>query len=351
MNGPVSCTGIFQSIHRVYHPAWKRAFGVLKVLPSRTPLQVGYYRNSSFRRKLAELAPQHDGILAHLIRTGDYVRDLPMPRFLEMTDAISLAYGRRARLKSGSLLKSLAYRIEADRLLSYERTAIQSFDISILVSTVDRDHLAQSGDAGKIMICPNGVDLNAFPFSYCPDGRTIVFIGNLTSHQNLDAAVYFAGSILPGIRARHPQARLKLVGRIEGGARQSLERYEGVSVTGTIGSIPDAVRGACAGVCPIRFGAGVQSKLLEYMALGIPAVTSPVGLEGLAAVPDRHLLLASAPQQWIDRIRTLLEDRDRGRELAVAARALMERRYSWSDTTAPLCTAIQQRLNVRRTAA
>jgi len=252
MNGPVSCTGIFQSIHRVYHPAWKRAFGVLKVLPSRTPLQVGYYRNSSFRRKLAELAPQHDGILAHLIRTGDYVRDLPMPRFLEMTDAISLAYGRRARLKSGSLLKSLAYRIEADRLLSYERTAIQSFDISILVSTVDRDHLAQSGDAGKIMICPNGVDLNAFPFSYCPDGRTIVFIGNLTSHQNLDAAVYFAGSILPGIRARHPQARLKLVGRIEGGARQSLERYEGVSVTGTIGSIPDAVRGACAGVCPIR---------------------------------------------------------------------------------------------------
>jgi len=345
---PIDSRGLFTAVHRVYHPRWKRACGVLSVLASRTPLQVGYYRNREFSRLVRELAPSHDGILAHLIRAGDYIRDFSMPKFIEMTDAISLAYARTTHLKLGDTLQSLAYRIEISRIEEYERQTLRKFDLAILVSTIDRDHLARNSDAKNILICPVGVDLSAFPFNYSPDGRTIVFIGNLTSHQNLDAAHYFAAEILPLVRARIPAAVFKVVGRIGPKARQSLERHTGVSVTGAVDSVPYAVRGASAGVCPVRFGAGMQTKLLEYMALGIPAVTSPIGLEGLSAEPERHLLLADSPEQWADQVCALLKDREHSRSMALAARSLVEQHYSWTATLAPLCSAIQARLNSSR---
>jgi glycosyltransferase involved in cell wall biosynthesis len=347
MHAPVDAGGVFTSVHRVYHPRWKSACGALSVLPSRTPLQVGYYRNREFSWQLRELAPRHDGILAHLIRTGDYIRDLPMPKFLEMTDAISLAYNRISKIRLGNIFQSLLYRIEASRLKNYEVEIMRSFDLTVLVSAIDRDFLDRGAVADDILVCPIGVELKSFPFNYSPDSRTIVFIGNLTSHQNLDAASFFAGAILPLIRERIPDARFKVVGRIEPRARQALERHAGVMVTGAVDSVPAAVRGASAGVCPIRFGAGMQTKLLEYMALGIPAVTSPIGLEGLRATPNRHILLAASPQQWVDHICCLLKDRERGRTMACAARALVEQHYSWTATLAPLCAAVESRLEGR----
>jgi glycosyltransferase involved in cell wall biosynthesis len=88
----------------------------------------------------------------------------------------------------------------------------------------------------------------------------------------------------------------------------------------------------------------MQNKLLEYMALGIPAVTSPVGLEGLQATPGVHLLLAETPQDWVDHICWLLQSPDHGKSIASAARNLVERCYSWEALIAPLRVAIAKRL-------
>ena len=55
----------------------------LAAIPSRTPLQVAYYRLGRFAARARELAASHDAVLAHLIRTGAAVAGLPGPKFLE----------------------------------------------------------------------------------------------------------------------------------------------------------------------------------------------------------------------------------------------------------------------------
>jgi glycosyltransferase involved in cell wall biosynthesis len=294
------------------------------------------------------LALKHDGILAHLIRTGDYLKPYSIPKILEMTDSLALSYSRTNRVNLKSVMWSVGYKQDAQRLQQYEKSVIDDFDFVVLVSAVDRDFVASKAGSDKTLVCPAGVDVNVYPFDYSPDGSTIVFIGNNTAYHNIDAVLYFLEKVFPAVRSRHPRARFKVVGRIDKKLQTRLARHAGVVVTGQVDNIPNAVRGASVGVCPVRSGAGIQNKLLEYMALGVPAITSSIGLEGLRAMPGRDLLVAQTPGEWADHVCSMLEDPERGRGLAVAARSPVEQHYSWASMIAPLRAAICERLRSRR---
>lgn len=331
--------GIFVRVDRVLHSSLRRLVGSFAAVASRNPIQVGYYHNRAFARRLRELAPSHDALLAHLIRTGSYITDYRLPRIVEMTDAISLAYARTA--KQTRWLRSALYQMEARRLVRYERAIVENCDLAVLVSPVDRDYLFPAGNGLNLMVCSNGVDTRRIPFRFSPDGRTIIFIGKNIAHYNVDGIRYFSEQIFPLVKARRPDAQFKVIGQIRSEFREKLER-RGILVTGSVKCVAEAARNASVAVCPLRIGAGVQNKLLEYMAIGIPAITSSIGLEGLNAIPDVHLMTAAAPSDWAEKICHLLHDRKRAETLALAGREFVEGHHSWHALIAPLTSAISE---------
>jgi len=345
---PLPDDGVFTAIHRILKKPWQSWLSTARALPTRTPLQVAYYRDASFTRRARELAATHDGIVAHLIRTGDVVRDLPGPKFLEMTDAVSLNYTRVRKAQDKRLTdpRTWIYSVEQPRLAPYERSIAADFDVSFLVSDVDRTHLFGDDPAwqDRVLVCPNGVDLAGLPYVGPAEGADLVYIGNMASLQNFDAACYMASDILPAIRARIPQVRLRVVGRIPDDKAAELRKFDGVDVTGEVDSIPEAARGGAVAVAPLRLGAGVQNKVLEYLALGLPTVTTTVALEGLAAVPDRHLLVADGAMDFADTVVRLLRDPELGQRLAVAGREFVETHHRWDAALAPMREAILSRL-------
>lgn len=344
MHAPVPEDGVFSRIHRVFHGRWRRITGSVGTLPTRTPIQVGYYWNGEFDRKLQELAGTHDCLLAHLIRTAPYMARFDMPKILEMTDAISMSYQRTAR--HSDLVRAALYRMEGTRLLNFEREFARICDLNVLVSDVDREFLFPSGGAQNVLVCSNGVDTGSLPFRFEPDGKTVIFIGKNSTRPNMDAIVFFQEEVIPLVQAQLPQACFKVIGQIESGFRKKLES-RGVVVTGEVSAIAQAAAGASVGVCPLRSGAGIQNKILEYMALGIPTVTSPVGLEGLDAVAGVHLVTATDPGDWADKVVALLKDRRMAREVAVAARRFVEAHHSWSAHISTLADAIEGLLRER----
>ncbi len=342
LNSALPDDGIFAQVERLYLPYWRSAFNVLRALTGRQPLQVAYYHSREFGRRLQELLPQHDVCLAHLIRTGDYVRHAGKPKVLEMTDAISLNY---RRIPDSSLLSSaraLIYHLEAKRLQDYERGILNDFDLVSLVSDADRKYLLEGRTLDHVLVCSNGVDLSRLPYSEraAPE-RVVAFIGNMTSMQNLDACQYFAEAVLPMLR-RRGDYKLRAVGRIRQGDARRLERFDGVEVRGNVSSVADSVGNAGVGVAPVRIGAGVQNKVLEYMALGLPVVSSPIALEGLTARPGRELLVADQPEGYVAQIEKLFIDRNYATRLARAARVYVERYHSWSDQLAAFVAKVHQ---------
>ncbi|CBL44194.1 Putative glycosyltransferase [gamma proteobacterium HdN1] len=339
MTMPLPADGVFDRVERVFLSRSRSYLNTLLALGSTTPLQVAYYRSSDFAKAVDRLMPEHDGVLSHLIRCAEYVKESDKPRILEMTDAISLNYERVRQLKNAGGLKAQIYRLESRRLLAYERRIVDAFDLTVLVSETDKVHLV-GAQHDKVMVCSNGVALEHLPFRERHDSQpVIVYIGNMASVQNMDACLYFARDVMPLVTQR-VRATFRVVGRISDGDAERLRAFPNVEVTGAVDGVAEAVEDARLGVCPVRLGAGVQNKVLEYMALGLPVVTSSIGLEGFEAQPERDLLVADTPKEYAEAISRIWDNDAMKEQLAINGHAYVNTHHCWLSRLAPMVDRI-----------
>ncbi|HBA1247999.1 TPA: glycosyl transferase family 1, partial [Escherichia coli] len=185
---------VFKEIHRVYLPKYKSYYNVLKALVTQKPLQIAYYQSDTFKNKYNKLIKQCDAVFCHLIRVADYVKDTDKFKILDMTDAISLNYSRVKKLASKKSLRAIIYSLEQKRLESYERSVANLFDLTTFISSVDRDYLYPN-PGSNIHIVNNGVDTSALRYIKreikIDKPVELIFIGNMYSLQNMDAAKHF----------------------------------------------------------------------------------------------------------------------------------------------------------------
>lgn len=92
------------------------------------------------------------------------------------------------------------------------------------------------------------------------------------------------------------------------------------------------VREMDAGLMPLADTAWTRGKcafkMISYMAVGIPVVVSPVGVNREILEQAEVGLAARSTDEWYDALRALYEDRDLGLRLGAAGRRLVEEKYS-----------------------
>jgi len=333
----------FTEVHRVYLPRSRSCAQTLAALPTPRPMQLAYFYSPRFQRAVERLYKQHDLVLAHLIRTGQYVEHLEgPPKVLEMTDAISMNYARFRENGRRTSPRHRLYAIEAERLKSYEQRTLAAFDLVSLVSDVDRRFLVGGNAAGyrHVRVYGNGVDGGQYPLLGAGTEPVAVFIGNMHTAQNIDACRYFCEEVLPRLAKRIPEIRFRIVGV---GPKKVLRQFAArprVETTGRVASVAEASRGAFCGVCPMRLGAGVQNKVLEYLALGLPAVVTPLGLEGIGAEPERELLVGETASVFAEQIVRLYAGGWLRRRLERDGRAFVSREHDWSRLLGGFCDEV-----------
>jgi glycosyltransferase involved in cell wall biosynthesis len=174
------------------------------------------------------------------------------------------------------------------------RTAAAIVSISAAITA---ELTAAGYDPARIVALPNGVPVPDAPWQPRPDWHAApqaVFVGRLAPEKGLDRLI----AAWPAVRARHPAARLTLVG--EGPARPALaEQIARLGLTGAV-ALPGAVadpagwlRAADLFVLPSR-EEGMSVALLEAMALGMPLVASDIPGNRRLITADVHGRLAPA---------------------------------------------------------
>jgi polysaccharide biosynthesis protein PslH len=293
---------------------------------SRDPLQVLYYSSAGFGRRVSELARDRRFDLAHafMLRMTPYLELVQAPRVLDAMDSMQLRMQRNAAVERS--WKRVAFREELRRVTAYERRIADSVDALLVVSKHDASFFPNA----RVEVVPNGVDVASFaPKAAAQRPGTIVFSGTMSYAPNVHAAHWFADECLPLIRESVQDASFVIAGASPHPSVRRLGRRPGVTVTGFVESMADTLNSAAVAVAPMLSGAGIQNKILEAMACGLPVVTTTTGLGGIAAVPGRDLVVADDAFAFADAVAAFLRDPVRASVVGRSARSLVLDHYTW----------------------
>jgi glycosyltransferase involved in cell wall biosynthesis len=245
---------------------------------------------------------------------------------------------KRMRENAAWFLKPL-YRLEESRIKRYEGMLVTEFDHTMVVIDPDADLLlaglspAQREVAAvKISAIPIAVDTRILqPVERVAASRNILTLGSLNYPPNADGIRWFMRDIFPLVRAAMPEVTLTVIGKnpppdfhVMAAAADSK-----ITVTGYVDDLDPYMAAAALLVVPVRAGSGMRVRLLEAFARAMPAVTTTIGMEGIAAEDETHLLIADTEQDFAAATVRLLRDAELQACLAKNGRQLAESSYDW----------------------
>jgi sugar transferase (PEP-CTERM/EpsH1 system associated) len=316
--------------------------GLLGALLRGHPLQVGWFHNPRQLDAIlkATESQSYDIAYCYYLRSAETLRHISAERPLFKILALQLSQSlntRRMMENKLGLPHRVIYAIEHRLVRSYEARIWRHFDRTVLIGPRDVQEIrAACVDAGvpeidNVIYCAHGVDAERFAprADVAPEPGLVVFSGGMNINTNINAVVWFAEEVWPQIKAAAPTAKLRIVGRNPTRPVRQLAELTDVEVTGRVTDTADHIARATVCVNPMLIGAGMQNKLLEYMAMAKPVVATSVANEGIGAPPDECLLIEDTPRGFADAVVRLLRDPARSAQLGMAARRYVERHWTW----------------------
>ncbi|CAM4050386.1 glycosyltransferase family 4 protein [Roseateles saccharophilus] len=232
-------------------------------------------------------------------------------------------FERHARTAASAPLRWL-WASQAAKMRRFEREALAGFTRVVAVSERDAKMFAENDGLTTARAIPTGVDLDFFSWQAPADGMpTVVFTGSMDWEANVDGIRFYLEEVWPLVRARVPDAQLRVVGK-NPPASLVQRNLPGVSFTGFVDDVRDHTRDAQAFVIPLRVGGGTRIKAFEAMAMGLPVVSTTIGIEGLDVDDGVHFLRADGVEALADATCKLLADAALRLQLSRAARELVE---------------------------
>jgi glycosyltransferase involved in cell wall biosynthesis len=254
-----------------------------------------------------------------------------IPVVADLCDATSVRL--RGQLRHAQPARRLVLALEYAHVRELERRFVREATHLLFASARDRDALAPANEPERASVVPNGVDLEYWRrSSTVRGGCDVVLTGAMSYPPNEDAALWLVESILPRVRRTVPDARLWIVGRDPRPRLVRAGRQRGVTVTGTVADVRPYLDRATVLAAPLRFGAGIQNKLLEALAMQLPVVASPLAAAGLRTADGQSppVQVAADAETFAAALTERLADV--GRDPHGAGRAFVARHFAWRTT-------------------
>jgi glycosyltransferase involved in cell wall biosynthesis len=274
-------------------------------------------------------ARHYDLVIASQLHMAPYA--LLVPNTRRLLEEVELTLLRDQFRNQQRVTSRLRFGLTWWKTQRYVAGLLRHFAGATVVSDDERNLLrALAPQHCHIAVVPNGVDTTGCAGDFgAPEPDTLIYPGALSYDANLDATTYFAGSILPIVRVRRPNARLRITGRVLPPQIEAFHPAEGIEFTGYLPDVRPAVARAWAEVVPLRKGGGTRLKVLEALALGTPVISTSKGIEGLDLVPEHDVLVADTAEAFASQTVRLLEDPALRQRLAGNGQ-LAAARYDWS---------------------
>lgn len=234
-----------------------------------------------------------------------------------------------------------------------EKRSIENADIVLVVSKEDINKFHEILDVKRkknIFIIPNGVDCSKITLTSLKerqmakkrlglDGKKIILFTGSIHAPNLEAIRIIQEEI--GKDAKDKNTIFLVVGSVGEG----LTSYKNIIFTGFVKDVSIYLQAADLAICPLLFGSGTSLKMLEYMAYGLPVISTTIGARGLDAIHKKHVIISEISDftYWISEV---LANQELYSNISINGRKFVEERYDWKNIASKSVNIYKQFLNM-----
>ena len=208
---------------------------------------------------------------------------------------------------------------------------LNCYDEVVTLTDVDRKELQASGVTVPITVSPASV--NASLMDYNGWNGKITFLGGYGHTPNQEGMDWFINKVISLVDwKQYPDVSVQIVG---GGWPASYNNDSGlvkVECKGFVKDLADVAFGSIM-IVPILSGSGMRMKILEAAAMGLPMVTTTVGVEGLDFENRKSCLIADTPQDFATALCRVMDSEQLRMMMTGNARVVYDSKYSVKATS------------------
>jgi len=287
------------------------------------PPEVHEFRSTAMHKALAEerRAFGYETLQVEYTQLAEYPGDILVEH--DVTFDLFTQIARRER--------TLTALWDAFRWRRFETRALRRYRRVVVMSEKDAEMVGVPA-----VVLPNGVDLDRFRAEPEPPGEHLLFIGSFRHFPNVAAYRFFAENVWPLLREKFPGLTLTVVCGADHLTywRAFADSPEPkpdprISLLGFVSDVRPLYVESNLIIVPTTVSAGTNVKVLEAMAMQRAVVSTTSGCAGLGLLHDHSIWVADTPQSFAAGIATLINDRDRRTQIALAAYGVARRNFDW----------------------
>ena len=311
------------------------------------PFLISIYRSPELKEKIKEEleSETYDLIHAETFYVMPYIPLTNIPVILVEQTINYKVFEHYVKTSSLIFLRPLLW-IDVQKLKFWEThywkkaarvTAVSEADAAVMKSHVP-------GLTVDIVANAIGQDFENLPekLHYNHD---ILFMGNYKWMQNWEAAEILIKKVFPLVKEKLPDSRLIIAGQF---VRDYFHKFASGSVfirdlrPDDAAAVARTMTEAGVLVAPIYGPGGTRLKILGATAAMLPVVTTPTAAQGLSFRHGQSILLGQTPDRLAELTVGLLANRDLYRKVALKAKKIVEKNYTWGTVAEKLEDVYQQ---------
>jgi sugar transferase (PEP-CTERM/EpsH1 system associated) len=314
----------------------------IPTLLSQKPLTLCMYGSGRLQHEVDRIIPTADVAYAYSSSMGAFLeKHVQLPRIMHFAELDSDKWLQYSSFTNPA--KSWVYRREWQALLKFERRIARSFTQNIFCTPLEQKIFQKHIPEAPSIVIRNGVDFSHFtPRPERAQRHHLVFSGVMDYFPNVDGCIYFAREVLPQVRTVFPDAHFTIVGARPVARVRKLAASSHITVTGYVHDTRTYLEKGTVSVAPLRMARGIQNKVLEALAMGLPVIGTTSATQGIEGEPGRDFMVEDDANKQAAAICSLLADPIAARAMGQRGRLLVEKLYDWNNVLEPLDQLIDE---------